>query len=123
MAESVAKICDPGRHSLAEAIQMAKDSSDAAPGLEIELVRYLQAQCLSKHVPLPTVFRGLEVLGGIFGGGKAVGDKPGGASPGGASLDEGRLVTLLRPFLRSSDPQIASKCVLVLGRQSSSMTW
>jgi hypothetical protein len=108
MAVSVTKICDPERYRLNEAIQQAKNSAEAAPGFEIELVRFLQTKCLSNHVPLATVFRGLEVLGGMMGGGV---------------MEESRLIALLRPFLRSSDPQIASKCVLVLGRRSSSMAW
>jgi len=54
-------------------------------------------------VKLATVIRGLEILGGI--------------------LDESRLDILLRPFLRSGDPQLASKCVLLLGRQARSMKW
>jgi hypothetical protein len=105
---SVTKICDPERYRLNEAIQQAKSSAESAPGFEIELVRFLQTKCLSNHVPLATVFRGLEVLGGMMGGGV---------------MEESRLIALLRPFLRSSDPQIASKCVLVLGRRSSSMVW
>jgi HEAT repeat protein len=103
MAAAVTKICDPELYGQHEAILLAKAGAEASPGFEIEIVRFLQAQCLSNRVHLPTVFRGLEVLGGM--------------------LDGARLLTLLRPFLRSSDPQIASKCVLVLGRQSSSMAW
>ena len=103
MAVAVTKICDPGTYSLNDAIQAGKSNAAAIPGFELHLVRFLQAQCLSRHVLLPTVFRGLDVLGGM--------------------LEENRLVTLLRPFLRSSNPQIASKCVLVIGRQSRSMAW
>ena len=107
MAVAVRKICDPELFQLNEAIQYARSSADCS-NVEIDLVRFLQAQCLSNRVNLPTVFRGLEVLGGMLSGGLP---------------DQDRLLRLLRPFLRSSNPQIASKCVLVLGRQSSSMEW
>jgi HEAT repeat protein len=101
MSAAITEICDPAQYLLSEAILAAKSKAVIIPGFELHIVRFLQAQCLSKHVALPTVFRGLDVLGGI--------------------LDESRLITLLRPFMRSSDPQIASKCVLVIGRQSRSM--
>jgi HEAT repeat protein len=108
MVTAVTRICDPEQFGLAEAVQLAKKSAESSPGFEIEFVRFLQAQCLTKHVPLPIIFRGIEILGGMLGA---------------EAIDETRLIILLRPFLRSSDPQIASKCVLVLGRQSSSMSW
>ncbi len=38
-------------------------------------------------------------------------------------LEETRLVPIMRPFLRSKDSQIASKSVLILGRQSRSLVW
>jgi HEAT repeat protein len=108
MAVDITKVCDPERYGLTEAIQLAKDSARASPGFEIEIVRFLQVQCGANLVPMPTVFRGLEVLGGMLGG---------------ETTDQSRLITLLRPFLRSKDRRIASKCVLVLGRMSSSMVW
>lgn len=108
MAASVAKVCDPESYELGEAIQQAKNGAEVSPGFEIEIVRYLQSHCFSRRVTLATVFRGLEVLGGMLGRGE---------------MDEKRLIALLRPFLKSNDPQIASKCVLVLGRQSKSTAW
>ena len=113
MAVTVTKICDPEQYGLAEAVQLAKKSAETSLGFEIEIVRFLQAQCMADRVRLPTVFRGLEVLGGMLAGGM----------PGSGTADQGRLITLLRPFLRSSDPQIASKCVLVLGRLPQSTAW
>jgi hypothetical protein len=106
--EDVAKICDPELYPLSEAIEHAKRGAEAAPGFEIDIVRFLQAHCRSERVPLPAVFRGLEVLGGMLGGG---------------TPNESRLIALIRPFLRSDNPRIASKCVLVLGRQSCSTKW
>ena len=108
MAADVRKICDPKRYDVAEAIQLAKQAAESSPVIEIELVRFLQAQCQTDCVPLQTVFRGLEVLGGMLGCGTG---------------DQSRLITLLRPFLRSTDGRIASKCVLVLGRLSHNMAW
>jgi hypothetical protein len=108
MAATVNRICDPGAYSLDVAVQKARTHAQNTPGFELHVVRFLQTQCLSHPVPLPIVFRGLEVLGGIMAT---------------EARDEGRLITLLRPFLRSSDPQIVSKCVLVLGRQSRNMSW
>jgi HEAT repeat protein len=37
--------------------------------------------------------------------------------------DDGKLITLLKPFLKFGDPQIASKCVLVIGRHARNMDW
>ena len=108
MAAAVAKICDPGLYALDEAIRFAQSSAKTSPGFEVNLARFLQAECQSNQASMPTLFRGLEILGGILCGGGS---------------DERRLVALLRPFLRSSNPQIASKSILVLGRQSSSMEW
>lgn len=108
MVVAVEKVCDPVLYPLNEAIRHAKGSAEAYPGFEIDLVRFLQVQCVANRVHLPTVFRGLEVLAGTVGDG---------------TIAESRLITLFRPFLRSSNPQIASKCVLVLGRHSRSMGW
>jgi HEAT repeat protein len=108
MVTAVAKICDPGLYPLKEAIQRARDNIRDSPEFEQDLSRFLQAQCLSNHVPMQTVFRGLDILGGMRDGG---------------TLDESTLTALLRPFLGSSDPRIASKCVLVLERQPRSITW
>jgi hypothetical protein len=108
MAADVTKICDPELYPLSEAIEHARTGAEASPGFEIDIVRFLQAHCRSDHVSLPTVFRGLEVLGGMLGSG---------------TTNESRLIALLRPFLRSDNPRIASKCVLVLGRQSCSTKW
>jgi HEAT repeats len=108
MPVPITRICDPAPYSLDDAIQKARSQGRATPRFELHLVRFLQTQCMSHPVPLPIVFRGLEVLGGIVST---------------DTRDEGRLIALLRPFLRSRDPQIVSKCVLVLGRHSHDMSW
>lgn len=100
---SIAKICDPRYQSVEEAIQNARLAAQRSSRFELDLARFLQEQCLADRPNLPAVFQGLEVLGGI--------------------LDERRLTALLRPFVRSSDPKIVSKCVLVLGRRSHSLAW
>jgi len=87
---------------------MATSSAQDSPGFQLDLAQFLQAQCLSNHVSLPTVFRGLDVLGGMMEGGV---------------LDEGQLTTLLGPFLGSSDLRIVSKSLLLLSRQPRSVTW
>jgi hypothetical protein len=99
----VAKICDPDLYSLNDALQQARTSLQGLPHFELDLVRVLQAQCLANVMNLLCIFRGLEIMGGI--------------------LDETPLVTLLRPFLRPHEPRIASKCILILGRQSQSFKW
>jgi hypothetical protein len=108
MAAPVEKICDPDQFKLTQAITLAKTGAEVLPGYEIAIVRYLQSQCLSKSAAMATVFRGLEVLEGILGHSES---------------DESRLMALLRPFLRSSDAAIISKCVLILGRRSNSVAW
>lgn len=108
MVVSVAKICNPGVFRLDEAVRQAKKSAETTPDIEMRIVRYLQGLSLSKLVPLETIFRGLEVLNGMHGSGL---------------IEEKRLPGLLRPFLRSRDPQIASKCVLLLGRELRNVDW
>lgn len=112
MVVSVARICDPELYRLKEAVEQARINAETIPGFEMRIVRYLQELCLSKVVPLVRVFRGLEVLSGMHGGGTR-------SEMG----DEKRLIGLMRPFLRSSDPQVASKCVLLLARQSNNIDW
>jgi len=102
MGALIAEICNSGC-PLDDAIQRAAVAAQTSPGFEFELSKFLQAQCMATSVDHPTVFRGLEVLGGM--------------------LDETRLVPFMRPFLRSKDSQIASKSVLILGRQSRSLAW
>jgi HEAT repeat protein len=102
MGALIAEICNSGC-PLDDAIQRAAVAAQTSPGFEFELSKFLQAQCMATRVDHPTVFRGLEVLGGM--------------------LDETRLVPFMRPFLRSKDSQIASKSVLILGRQSRSLGW
>ncbi len=102
MGALIAEICNSGC-PLDDAVQRAAVAAQASPGFEFELSKFLQAQCMAKSIDHPTVFRGLEVLGGM--------------------LEEARLITFLRPFLRSKDSQIASKSVLILGRQSRSLAW
>jgi hypothetical protein len=102
MGALIAEICNSDC-ALDDAVQRAAVAAQASPGFEFELSKFLQAQCMATSVDHPTVFRGLEVLGGM--------------------LDETRLVPFMRPFLRSKDSQIASKSVLILGRQSRSLAW
>jgi HEAT repeat protein len=102
MGTLVAEICDSGC-PLDDSVQRATAAAQASPGFEFELSKFLQTQCMATSVDHPTVFRGLEVLGGM--------------------LDETRLVPFMRPFLRSKDSRVASKSVLILGRQSRSLAW
>ena len=108
MAALVEEICDPERFKLNHAIRLARTGAVTAPGLEVAIVRYLESHCMSRTVAISKVLRGLEVLEGMVGGDE---------------IGEGRLIALLRPFLRSSDAGIASKCVLILGRRSKSVAW
>jgi hypothetical protein len=108
MATRVEDICDPERFQLTQAIRLARNGADTMPGFEIAIVRHLESHFMSRSVAIAKVFRGLEVLEGVLGRSES---------------DESRLVALLRPFLRSSDPAIASKCVMILGRRSKSLTW
>jgi len=103
MEALIPRICDPASYGLDDAIGHARLRAQASQLFELDLVKFLQGQCLLNLVDFPTVFRGLEVLGAI--------------------LDESRLIPLLGPFLRSSDPRIASKCVLILGHQSHGIAW
>jgi hypothetical protein len=109
MAVAPEKICDPTLFSLEEAIEHARADAREIPDFDLHIVRFLQPLSTSRHLDLAMVFRGLDVLGGMLGA---------------ADSDEGRLLALrVRPFLRSSEPQIVSKCVLLIGRQSNSMEW
>jgi hypothetical protein len=108
MALVVKQLCHPDLHSLEEAIQIGRASLASSPGFELQLIQHLQIQSLSPQVSLEVVFRGLEILGGMFDSDAA---------------GEHRLFTLFRPFLKSGDPQIASKAVLILGRKSRNLAW
>ena len=104
MGISIATLCDPSAVDSAEAIRHAKVHAQAGSGFDVDLSRFLQTECLSSHVRLPVVFRGLEVLEAI--------------------TEQSKLLILFRPFFRSSDPQIfASKSVLVLGRRCQNLGW
>ncbi len=105
---AIPQICNPDAYPLDEAMRIARTSAAATPDFELHLTRFLQAECLSARVSQGNIIRGLELLGEVLGT---------------ENSDPNRLMTLVRPFLRSSDPQIASKAVLVLGRQSKNFGW
>src|SRR5579863_1882427 len=100
---SIGSICDPQSCSLEDAIRQAKVAAQRSPRYLLDLARVLQTQCITNHADLPAVFRGLDVLAGI--------------------LEETRLIALLRPFLRSSNRQIVSKCALIIRGQPHSLSW
>jgi hypothetical protein len=103
MAAIDASICNPDCYKLNDAIEQARLYMAQSPCFGLELVNFLHFQCLSRSVSLPRVIRGIEILGAI--------------------VQEPRLTVLLRPFLASSNSQIVSKCVLVLGRHSQDVGW
>jgi hypothetical protein len=103
MLTTIRGICDPELYRLDDSIQQARSCAQTSPRFEFDLVRFLQAQCLSNDVTLPKIYRGIEVLGAI--------------------ADDDRLITLLRPFLRTGDARIASKCVMILGQESKTVSW
>jgi hypothetical protein len=103
MTAPIANICDPRFHDLEDSIREAKSAALASMRFESNLARFLQMQCIESRVNLPLVFRGLELLGQIS--------------------EERRLVACLRPFLRSTEPRIASKAVLVAGRRVEDLKW
>jgi hypothetical protein len=113
MGVGIRKLCDPALFNLEDAIEQAKDSAREVPGFEFHIFTFLQNLCQARHVSLPTVFRGLDILGGMLRGG----------IPGNPEMHEERLITMLRTFLNMSDPQIASKCVLAIGGQCRNMAW
>jgi hypothetical protein len=108
MSADINQLCDPASYSLEEALRLAGNFAATTPGFGLLVVQSLQAQCHSAHTDFPRVFRGLDILGGLLGG---------------ENGDANRLATLIRPFFKSSDPQIASKAVLILGRQSRNVAW
>lgn len=100
MKLSVARICDSRYSSVEDAIREAKLVARVSPRFELNIVRFLQAQCLENPINLPVIYQGLDILAGIS--------------------DENRLLGVLGPFLRSKNLLIASKCVMVAGRQCGS---
>lgn len=103
MSAPIARICDPRRQNLEDAILEAKRAAQASRRFELSIVRFLQIQCLEASVDFPAIFRGLEILGRV--------------------TEDTRLVSLLRPFLRSGVPKVASKAVLIAGRHCSDLKW
>jgi hypothetical protein len=109
MAAAIEKICDPALFGLEDAIEQARAGAREIPDFDLQIVRFLQPLSMSRQLHLATVFRGLDVLGGLLGS---------------ADAEEARLLALrIRPLLRSSAPEIVSKCVLLIGRRSQSMGW
>ncbi len=100
-AAIVSRICDPEHYGLEGAIQQALAVAESSDRFEVDLAKFLRIRSLANHVNHQIIFRGLEVLGAI--------------------LPENRLGKTLGPFLRCSDPQIASKAVLILGRRSETL--
>ena len=103
MTASLVKICDPRFRELEDSIREAEKAAMGSMRFESNLARFLQLECMESSVNFPLVFRGLEILGHIS--------------------QERRLVACLRPFLRSLDPRIASKAVLVAGRRADDLKW
>ena len=103
MTTSMARICDPRIRDLAHSIQEAKTAALGSMRFESNLARFLQMECMETAINFPLVFRGLEILGQIS--------------------EERRLVACLRPFLRSADPRIGSKAVLIAGRRAEDLKW
>ena len=100
---SLAHICDPRAGTLSDAIRRARLRKGHSACFELKLANYLQAQCLADRIELAPILRGMEVLGTI--------------------TEERSLLAILRYFLRSTVPQIASKSVLILGRRCHRADW
>jgi HEAT repeat protein len=99
----MSELCNPNAYPVEEAIRIAKNLSTTIPALGPLLVQSLPA-----HTDLPRIFRGLDIAGALLGG---------------ENGNTNRLLTLIKPFYQSHDPQIASKAVLILGRQTNNTAW
>jgi HEAT repeat protein len=97
------KICDPSFGTLEEAIRQARLRNRARPGFDLDLNEFLHVCCAAAQPDLGVILRGLEVLERI--------------------TEESRLFSVLRPFLKSTEPRIASKAILLLGRRFRNMNW
>jgi hypothetical protein len=86
-----------------EAIRQAKLLMERSSAFDFSFARFLQLQLSAANPRLPTIIRGLEILGAITA--------------------EANVPTLLRFFLRAGIPQIISKCALILGRRCPNVDW
>lgn len=107
MAVALSQVCDPEVFALEEAIEIVRNRVAVNPVFEFHLAHFLQLRCLSAYVSRPTIYRGLEILSEVLQGTEA----------------DVRRLPIIRPFLKSSDLQIASKAALVFGKQSRDIGW
>jgi hypothetical protein len=100
---SLAQVCDPNLGTFEDAVRRARLCRERSDQFDVKLSAYLQTQCLAEHLQIPAILRGLEVLDTI--------------------TEPDHLLRVLRCFLRLGVPQVASKCVLMLGRRCPSPDW
>lgn len=96
-------LCDPDKHSREEALQLTKIAVMQDDSMHLRVARMVRDQAIAARPNLKLISRTLEVLDA--------------AAPGSAFF------SLLRPILRDCDPQVQSKCVLMLARREADLSW
>lgn len=96
-------LCDPEKHSKEKAFETIRSAAAGDKALHLKVARILQDQCTADHPNLNLIGRTLEVLDTA-------------ASPR-------VFIALVRPILRSCDPLVQSKCVLMLARRETDLLW
>jgi HEAT repeat protein len=103
VTDCFADICNAAAGSHDQAVKKASARVLEQASFPLDLSQYLQIQCCARRVQLNAVLRGLEVLDVL--------------------IEDNKLFTVMRPFLRSSLPQVASKAVLIVGSRYNSFAW
>jgi hypothetical protein len=96
-------LCDPEKHSKETALEMIKSAAARDEALHLKVARILREQCTAARPNLNLIGRTLDVLDTA-------------ASPR-------VFIALVRPILRDCDPQVQSKCVLMLARRETDLLW
>ena len=96
-------LCDPEKHSKENALEATKSAAARDEALHLKVARILRDQCTAPDPDLNLIGRTLEVLDTA-------------ASPR-------VFIALVRAILRSCDPRVQSKCVLMLARRETDLLW
>lgn len=96
-------LCDPEKFSKEKALEMTKSAVAQDETLHLKVSRILRDQCTATDPDLNLIGRTLEVLD--------------------AAAPPRVFVALVRAILRSCDPRVQSKCVLMLARRETDLLW
>jgi hypothetical protein len=102
-SRELAKLCDPSRLTKEAALNAARHSAASEDDLHLQVGRLLKEQCYSSRPNFAVISRALEILDVV--------------APGCV------FSSVLRPVLRNCDPQVLSKCALMIAKREDNLDW